>query len=170
MKKYLSIILLFFAANMFAQTPEVHTYTCNYEVNTGNGARRYISTMTFYCRFTSDKSVCYETNEQGKKKSEIYVGREKGGLPTAYYNYQGQYEYRYIKTENGVLVYEQKCTYYKKGVFSYGQWYFSDPGGYTSYIYFSPDFKKMNRPTGNNCVYSYEKVVPDQQGAPSRIW
>ena len=170
MKNYLFVLMLFFAATMYGQTQELHTYTCNHTVNTGNGDKRYFSTMTFYCRFSSDKSVCYETDEHGKKKSEIYVGRERGGVSTARYNYQGSYEYRYIKTENGVLVYEEKCTYYNKGVYSNGQWYFSDPGGYTSYIYFSPDFKKMNRPTTNNCVYSYEKVVPDQQGAPTRIW
>jgi len=182
MKKAFLFGLLFCSAVMYGQSSQVYSYICDYNVNTGTGERkRWHTTLQFFCRFNADKTICYETDEQGKLKSEIYPGDEKKGkVGYGSYNHQGCYEYKYIGTENGVRIYQEYCTYYQQSDYEKdnrglyiknAQRLYSNPKSYTTYIYFSTDYSKMNKPGGEkNCVFSYDRIYPDKAGKPTQIW
>ena len=166
---------------LYGQTSEVYSYISNYVVNTGTGEKKqWHTTLHYYCRFNSDKSICYETNDKGTLKSEIHPGDETIAMREGchgYYQPRGCYEYHYLRTENGVRIYEEHCHYYNcsrletdsRGFFT-GQRTFSEPKEYKTYIYFSSDFSKMNRPRADNEVFTYDRIFPDKIGSPTQIW
>lgn len=170
----------FINLSLSAQTSEVYSYISNYVVNTGTGEKKqWHTTLHFYCRFNSDKSICYETNDKGELHKDLYPGDEtkfKTGWGT--YKKRGCDEYVYYKTENGVKVYKQHCRYYKhashenRGTAMYPnwQWEFWGEDEYTTYIYFSPDYSKMNEPRADNEVFTYDRIFPDKTGSPTQIW
>lgn len=158
---------------LYGQTSEVYSYISNYVVNTGTGERKqWRTTVHFYCRFNSDKSICYETNDKGElDKDRIYRGREldSQGL---YYNWKGAGVYKYLRTENGVRIYEQHWQCYKKGYYDdkTKQWHFSELDEGRKYVYFSTDYSKLNQPLADNQVFTYDRIFPDKPGAPTQIW
>lgn len=146
MKKILFIIFLFGVVFTYGQTNKVYSYVCTSKVDSGTGEKKQINgSLHFYCRFSSDKSICYETNSAGKLKSEIYKSVPADG-----------YMYRFYKTENGINVYRQQ---YQNGY-----------GLFTKYIYFSRDYNRINEPLGDNEVFIYERVFPDKVGSPTQMW
>ncbi len=182
MKKFFFIATLFCSIQIFAQTAEVYSYISNYVVNTGTGEKKQWHTeLHFYCRFNSDKSICYQTNENGKLYSEIYPGDETKPCKQGHGTYKKNKceEYHYEGNRNGVLVYKKHCTYYAyssldtdaRGFYTGGQ-SFSNPKEYTEYIYFSPDYSKMNMPrlTSDVDVFTYDRIFPDKKGTPTQIW
>jgi len=62
--------------------------------------------------------------------------------------------YNYLKTENNIRVY---VTYYNNNKS-------------TRYLYFTPDYSKMNTPGGYHQVFSYDRVFPDKKGTPTQVW
>jgi hypothetical protein len=173
MKKYFFISMLICSLIANAQTSEVYSYISKVMVNTGTGERELMSSpMNRYYRFTADKSICYETDPYGKKKSEIYKDRDKGGISTASYNTNGSlYMLRFFGEKNGVLVYKGHFTGYKHGSMDLkGNWTFSDFEEFDFYIYFSPDYSKLNVPGYGEIVYSYDRIYPDKKGSPTQIW
>ena len=174
MKKTFLWILLMVGTSVFGQTPQVYSYICNYAVNTGTGERRPLGDPPLYfnCRFNADKSICYECNKSGKLKIDI----DKEKVNTTNYgcfNVVGRYEYRYQKTTNGVLIYVGEFSYYSERRYDLqtGNWIYSDfekEGPF--YLYFAPDYSRLNKPIGENEVFVYERYYPDQYGQPSQIW
>lgn len=153
MKKTFLIGLLFCCSFMYGQNVEVSplpyssvfSYVSDYYVNTGTGEKKkWRTTLSFSCKFNNDKSICYHVYPNGNFKGKDE--KDESGI------------YRYVKTENNILVYKMDyVNSYKQHI--------------VKYIYFSKDFSKMNEPGGDaNCVFTYDRIYPDKQGHPSQIW
>lgn len=115
MKKILLFGLLLFSAMMYGQTSEQYVYLSNYEVQTATGEKTRIERKYFNCKFNADKSICYETEYDGK----LHKGEG--------------YEYKYVKTVNNIRVY---VVYYNNNTASKYLYFSSNynklniPGGY----------------------------------------
>lgn len=145
-KQLLLLVCMLLTVSSYGQTSEVYSYVCSSKVDTGTGEKKLLNGVShFYCRFDSNKGICYETNSAGKLKSEIYKRTSAEG-----------YIYRFYKKENGINVYRR---YYDNGY-----------GMFEKFVYFSSDYSRMNEPLGDNEVFIYERVFPDKTGSPTQMW
>jgi len=72
-KQLLLLVCMLLTVSSYGQTSEVYSYVCSSKVDTGTGEKKLLNGVShFYCRFDSNKGICYETNSAGKLKSEIY--------------------------------------------------------------------------------------------------
>ena len=182
MKRYLIIVLLFVSVSGLCNTSK-YRYMSNYIVNTGTGEKQKVdNTSYFTCVFSNDMSICYEMIGDELKKDHYNNSNVTKGV----YGYKetGCYEYRYLKTENGVKIYKKEGSYYKYASQSKIEWYYAGGtewkyrGGEWSYsglekkieyIYFSTDYSKMNQP-GGIIVRTYDRIITDDLGKPTQIW
>lgn len=181
MRMYLIIGLLFVSISGFCYTP-VYRYMSNYVVNTGTGEKKKVdNTLYFTCVFSNDMTICYDYADWKKMPKKDYYGSWKGEYG---YNEKGCYEYKYVKTENGVKIYKKEGTFYRDakqsemtwyyagdGQWKYrgGEWVYSGLGEKIEYIYFSTDYSKMNKP-GGILVRTYDRIITDDLGKPTQIW
>ena len=181
MKRYLIMGLLFVSISGFCYTPE-YRYMSDYVVNTGTGEKKKTdNTSYFTCVFSNDMTICY--NMSGDKLTKDCYGSWEGRYG---YNEKGCYEYKYVKTENGVKIYKKEGTFYRDakqskmtwyyagdGQWKYrgGEWVYSGLGEIIEYIYFSTDYSKMNK-QGSSIMWmiTYDRIFPDEAGKPTQIW
>lgn len=174
MKKFYLKTLLWFFFNLICisisgQTPEVYAYICNYAVNTGTGERRlFDSPLYFYCRYNSDKSICFETHADGTLQSD---NDYKNPYLFGAFNSKGRFQYKFSETSNGVKIFIKKYSYYEHRKWGSNGWeYYDYKEDGPFYMYASPDYNRINFPMGKTEVFVYERFFPDQPGRPSQIW
>lgn len=128
----------------------VYAYQYLYDVDTGTGEKitkdRAGGNFVYYYTFNSDNSKCYMTNENG-------VVKKTWSSTPIVYTYKG--------TKNGALIYHGYADYLRSGS--------KDVEGY---IYFSPDYKRLNVPDSRDAriVMVLEEYQSDKFGAPSQMW
>lgn len=181
MKKiFLSLIVLFAGCNMVdAQT---YYYKIISKVNPETGVKSSCSD-NMYITFTSNKNVCYKSDQSGNKTSGGYDKRKEFGTSGLNYlgNYVGASEYGCFRECDGVFhysrsinsMYEYKCYYYDYHLI-WGGGRVKDEEGYL-YIYFSTDYQRLNfRSQESNDkgeIYVGERSTrPGQASAPTHMY
>lgn len=148
----LSALLLISCAGSFAQT---YTYKYLFTVNseTGVKSKSYGDSYRVYVTFTKNKSFCYESDQNGVKKSDL-ISRGEG------YN-----EFHYVSGANGILSYKSTETYY---TIYFGK---KIPVGQPiiTYMNFSTDYERLNWIVGR-FVNVYERVDNKQPDTPTTLW
>lgn len=177
MKKYLILGFLFVSISGLCYTPE-YRYVSDYRVNTGTGEKEKANQREYFtCVFSDDMTMCYVVWFEGELKKDHYSNTSVFNKGEYGYKEKGCYEYRYIKTENGVKIYKKECAYYGEahakmsgGFPPKNDFVYSSPKSFIHYIYFSTDYSKMNEPSGSIYVRTYDRIIADEVGKPTQIW
>lgn len=144
------MLLMFIIVSASFSTAQTVCYKYLYNI-TSDGVKKTGAVMTshFYFTFNRDKSAVFQTDKNGY-----------------YTQSRGNGEYRYIGSENGMLIYRSQNDKY--------DWNFLP----VEYIYFSTDFKRMNwdcgiekfNKNGDLGVRVLEQYDPQKGNTPEKLY
>lgn len=163
---FLLSILLCIYSSIAAQ--EVYHYRLVAKVDPETGKRTEAKGDYLHITFSSDKSSLHLVDEFGQPTNRcffgtatahpnVYMSTSSPYLPPSFAYYYGDYDnrYRYVRNENGMLIYVNRYSYEVKtngvgGYFEKFEWW----------LYFSQDFKRINQPTENTATHKYDWINP----------